>query len=104
MSNFDSNQRTKIWTKYYGTRYAVNDVFGKPMNRDNFEADHIYPQSKGGRTMVENGIPLSSFSNSKKADDFRGNVNGNTFEVKHYADRPKFVGSLYVNGIKVSKI
>lgn len=99
---FDKNQRERIWVRYNGSSYSATDVFGRSMNFDNFEADHIWPESHGGSSTVENGIPLASLSNQEKADDTEGYVNGRSFRVTAKKRNPN-VGNLYVNGRLVSK-
>ena len=99
--NFDASQRKTIWNKYHGTNGSAIDAFGRNMTVGNFEADHIWPSSEGGKTVIENGIPLASLSNEEKSDNFSGIVNGKSFEIKTRQQASK-IGILYVNGIKKS--
>ncbi len=100
--NFDASQKKTIWNKYFPNATGGYDVFGRYMTEDNFEADHIWPQSRGGKTVIENGIPLAEKSNQEKSDDYSGTVNDKSFEIRRREAQPG-IGILYVNGNKVSK-
>ncbi len=97
--DFSESQRNTIWRKYFGGTSSGTDVFGRLVSKGNFECDHVYPKSKGGKTTVENGMPLAPKSNEQKSDDLRGVVNGKSFRVEGGITK----GILYVNGIKKSK-
>ena len=102
--NFTNEQRERIWRRYFGTSYSVIDAFGRQMSFDNFQADHIWPQSKGGSSVVENGIPLSALSNEEKSDGIKGVINGKSFQVFNAGVSERNVGTLKVNGYTVSKL
>ncbi len=99
-NNFNPSQRNTIWEKYYKKRYAAIDIFGRPMTKDNFEVDHILPAAKEGKTIVENGIPLTALSNEEKSDKCSGIINGHSFEVK---ENSSGIGQLIVDGNIISK-
>lgn len=98
---FEKSQRETIWRNYFGSAYSANDCFGRYMTIDNFEADHIWPESIGGRNHNSNGQPLSAQSNQEKADNTTGTINGNRFEVRKSGFNG--IGVMYVNGNRVSK-
>ncbi len=99
--DFDTSQKNTIWNNYFGSSNNATDVFGRNMSRNNFDADHIFPSSKGGSTKVSNGIPLAALSNQEKSDDLSGRVNGISFKVE--GPLTGAIGKLYVNGRLVSK-
>ncbi len=100
MNRYDFNdvQRIEIWKRYFGEDNEGKDVFGRPVNINNFECDHIYPQSKGGETTIENGMPLSSESNSEKAEKLSGRVNGKIFKIKKEKGLVGKKGILFIDG------
>jgi len=63
--NFDEAQRQVIFRKYKG----VCCICGKQCEWNDWEADHIIPWSKGGKTEIENGQVLCPTCNSKKSDN-----------------------------------
>ena len=62
--NFDEAQRQVIFRRDKG----VCKLCGKQCEWEAWEADHIVPWSKGGKTEVENGQVLCPSCNSKKSD------------------------------------
>ena len=64
--NFDEAQRQVIFRRDKG----VCKMCGKQCEWDAWEADHVVPWSKGGKTEVENGQVLCPSCNSKKRDKF----------------------------------
>ena len=62
--NFDESQRQVIYRKDKG----VCQICGKECDWNDWEADHIVPWSKGGKTEIENGQVLCPTCNSKKSD------------------------------------
>lgn len=63
--NFDEAQRQVIFRKYDGKC----QICGKACEWNDWEADHIMPWSKGGKTVVENGQVLCPSCNSRKSDN-----------------------------------
>ena len=62
--NFDESQRQVIYRKDKG----ICQICGKECDWNDWEADHIVPWSKGGKTEIENGQVLCPTCNSKKSD------------------------------------
>ncbi len=96
---FSNDQKIKIWKKYFSSSTNQTDVFGRSVSFRTAEFDHILPFDKGGKTKVENGIPLAPKSNEEKSDKTSGIVNRKNFKVRNYNG----IGVLTVNGKKVSK-
>ena len=63
--NFDEAQRQVIFRRDKG----ICKCCGKECEWNDWEADHIVPWSKGGKTEVENGQVLCPSCNSKKKDN-----------------------------------
>lgn len=63
--NFDEAQRQVIFRRDKG----ICKVCGRQCEWNDWEADHIIPWSKGGKTEVENGQVLCPSCNSKKSDN-----------------------------------
>jgi len=59
---FDEVQRRVIYRKYNG----ICQKCGKKCGWNNYQADHIKPWSKGGKTTIENGQLLCSECNQEK--------------------------------------
>ncbi|BDV03775.1 MAG: hypothetical protein HPPSJP_4960 [Candidatus Hepatoplasma scabrum] len=81
--NFKKSQRNTIWKENYGNSNSGIDLFGRNITEDNFEVDHIFPKSKGGKTIIKNAQPLHPLSNWEKADNLSGYVNGKKFKIKN---------------------
>ena len=62
--NFTADQRAVI----YRLSNGKCQICGKECTEEEFEADHIIPWSKGGRTQIANGQVLCSTCNEKKSD------------------------------------
>lgn len=61
---FDASQRIVIYRKNNG----ICQKCGIKCDWNNYEADHILPWSRGGKTEIENGQVLCSSCNSSKGD------------------------------------
>ena len=92
--DFSGSQRNTIWERYFGDSSSGIDAFGRRVWRNNFECDHVFPYSEGGKTVVNNGIPLHPDSNDEKSDNMSGYVNGLWFEIEGNPYR----GILWVEG------
>lgn len=93
----------RLWNKSFGKSTKVTDFAGRTMakgayNDRNSEfgwnIDHIYPQSKGGKTADHNLICCNILTNDEKADKFPAfKANGVTFEIikveNHYEIRKR---------------
>ena len=62
--SFDEAQRQVIYRRGKG----ICKMCGKQCEWNNWEADHIVPWSRGGKTEIENGQVLCPSCNSKKSD------------------------------------
>lgn len=98
-NNFSKSQRDTIWKKYFGNSDLGVDAFERKVYKDNFECDHVYPKSRGGKTTIENGIPLNPESNKEKVDNLSGKVNGKKFRIEENNGN----GILYVEEIIKTK-
>ena len=63
--SFDEAQRQVIYRRDNG----ICQECGKHCDWNDWEADHIVPWSKGGKTEIENGQVLCPTCNSKKSDN-----------------------------------
>ena len=63
--NFDEAQRQVIYRRDNG----ICRICGKKCEWNDWEADHIVPWSKGGKTEIENGQLLCPSCNSSKSDN-----------------------------------
>lgn len=82
----------RLWTKSFGRTTKVVDFAGREIykgayNDRNSEygwnVDHIYPESRGGKTVDYNLICCNIKTNDEKADSFPiFNANGQRFQIK----------------------
>ena len=98
---FHFRQKRHIWNRYFPEQNFANDVFGGVVSLEDFVADHILPESKGGRSIIPNGIPLNQQYKNEKGDNLSGTINGKKFKIEKGTRRG--VGILYVDGKQVSK-
>lgn len=100
----DLNRETamRLWNKFYGKETKVKDFTGREIakgayNDRNSEygwnVDHIFPQSKGGKTADYNLICCHIKTNDEKADKFPCfTANSKKFEIvkveNHYEIKP----------------
>ncbi len=101
--DFNNLQKIEIWKRYFGENNEGEDAFGRLININNFECDHIYPQSKGGETTIENVMPLSVESNREKGEKLNGTINGKNFKIKKEKGLVGKKGILIVEGIVKTK-
>ena len=64
--SFTQDQRAVIYRRGKG----VCAICHQPVAEDNFEADHIKPWSKGGRTVIANGQVLCTPCNRAKSASY----------------------------------
>lgn len=67
---FSNEQRLAIYRKDKGLCQLKLKCKGKKCNWDNWDADHIIPWSKGGKTTVENGQVACPSCNRAKNDNY----------------------------------
>lgn len=92
----------RIWALRYGKQARVADFAGRVMERTAYgnrgskfgwNLDHIFPESKGGKTADHNLICCHILTNDEKADKTSFKANGQAFEVvkvlNHYEIRKK---------------
>ncbi len=68
MRSFTHEQRLAIYRKDKGMCQLKIKCNGEKCNWDNWEADHIIPHSKGGKTVVSNGQVACPACNSSKGN------------------------------------
>lgn len=96
------------WKHWYGDKKEVIDVYGFKIKYDEFgsspgmwNVDHIWPYSKGGITVIENGMPISYEANEKKSDSILGKINHLNFEVERIETKQGYIGNLFINEKKI---
>lgn len=92
-SDFSQSQRNTIWNNQFGNANSGYDVFGRLVTRNDYEVDHIFPKSLGGKTIVDNGQVLHPLSNQEKSDNLSGYINGRQFRISYYNG----IGQITVN-------
>ena len=99
----NKEQALRLWNAQLGKKSRATDYAGRQMDkaayncrnsRFGWNVDHIYPQSKGGKTADYNLICCNIQTNDEKADRFPCfRANGKAFEIQrrqnHYEIIPK---------------
>ena len=91
----------RLWASRYGKAQRVRDYAGRMMDRAAYgdrgsqygwNLDHIFPQSKGGKTADHNLVCCHILTNDEKADKICFTANGLRFQVikveNHYEIAP----------------
>ena len=91
----------RLWASRYGKTQRVRDYAGRMMDRAAYgdrgsqygwNLDHIFPQSKGGKTADHNLVCCHILTNDEKADKICFTANGQRFQVikveNHYEIAP----------------
>ena len=90
----------RLWTSRYGKKIKVVDFAGRTMAKSAYDdrnsefgwnLDHIYPQSKGGKTADHNLICCHILTNDEKADKICFNANGQLFKVVKFQNHYEIV-------------
>lgn len=80
----------RLWTSRYGKEKKVVDYAGRMMDKAAYgdrnsefgwNLDHIFPESKGGKTADYNLVCCHILTNDEKADKICFNANGQSFKV-----------------------
>lgn len=80
----------RLWASRYGKAQRVRDYAGRMMDRAAYgdrgsqygwNLDHIFPQSKGGKTADHNLVCCHILTNDEKADKICFTANGRRFQV-----------------------
>ena len=69
---FTKEQRNKLEKRTFGNKKSITDPAGRKTTRDNYEIDHIYPASKGGKTTLQNAQIVHKKTNREKSNDLSG--------------------------------
>ena len=82
----------RLWVKQFGRKVKARDFAGREIDKAAYDCrnskygwnvDHIYPESKGGKTNDSNLICCHMKTNSEKADKFPCfSANGKQFEIR----------------------
>lgn len=90
----------RLWTSRYGKKTKAIDFAGRTMAKSAYDdrnsefgwnLDHIYPQSKGGKTADHNLICCHILTNDEKADKICFNANGQLFKVVKFQNHYEIV-------------
>lgn len=90
----------RLWTSRYGKKTKAVDFAGRTMAKSAYDdrnsefgwnLDHIYPQSKGGKTADHNLICCHILTNDEKADKICFNANGQLFKVVKFQNHYEIV-------------
>lgn len=80
----------RLWTSRYGKKKKVVDYAGRTMDKAAYgdrnskfgwNLDHIFPESKGGKTADYNLVCCHILTNDEKADKICFTANGQSFKV-----------------------
>ncbi len=81
----------RLWTQQFGSKQKAFDFSGREIaraaynNRDSkfgWNVDHIFPQSKGGKTVDHNLVCCHILTNDEKADKLCFKANGKEYEIQ----------------------
>lgn len=93
------------WKYWYGDVQTAIDPYGYTIERTKFgsgksmwNVDHVWPFSKGGLTVIENGIPTSYDANEEKAGLTSGLINKRKFSVSSIKTDQGLIGELKIDG------
>ena len=96
------------WRYWHGDAKEAIDPYGYKIEFDKFgsyeqmwNVDHVWPFSKGGLTVIENGVPTSYQANEIKGDNISGKINGNDYKVTKIKTKQGPIGELEINGKKI---
>lgn len=90
----------RLWTTRYGKKVKVTDFAGRVMVKSAYDdrksefgwnLDHIYPQSKGGKTADHNLICCHILTNDEKADKTSFTANGQQFNVVKFQNHYEII-------------
>ena len=99
----------RLWTSRYGKKTKAVDFAGRTMAKSAYDdrnsefgwnLDHIYPQSKGGKTADHNLICCHILTNDEKADKICFNANGQSFKVVKFENHYEIVSQSNAEGSK----
>lgn len=99
----------RLWTSRYGKKSKVIDFAGRTMAKAAYDdrnsefgwnIDHIYPQSKGGKTADYNLVCCHILTNDEKADKICFNANGQSFKVVKFENHYEIVNQTNTEGVK----
>lgn len=87
----DKEMALSLWERDYGRDVRADDYAGRPMDKAAYgdrnsdygwNIDHIYPESKGGKSVPNNLICCNIQTNDEKADRFPAfKANGQIFNI-----------------------
>lgn len=96
----------RLWTSRYGKKTKAIDFAGRTMVKSAYDdrnseygwnLDHIYPQSKGGKTADHNLVCCHILTNDEKADKICFNANGQSFKVVKFENHYEIVNQTNPN-------
>lgn len=96
----------RLWTQQFGSKQKAFDFSGREIakaayndrcSQFGWNVDHIFPQSKGGKTVDHNLVCCHILTNDEKADKLCFKANGKEYEIQkrqnHYEIIPKVAES-----------